>query len=228
MDGNMNTFSVGKPQTIFDWAALRNEFRGKLELLDLETLSVLYGLSQTFGFQDDDFVREVKEYLSKSADPVRTRFDFAYHLASWFWEEYSGWGYLVYTEKPANDRPYRVFKREYNGPEFYSVDLLPDEPGYAGDFVEGFHDQVMDWLLEGLSVYPDEQEVIDYAFYLISRMGMGDTFLEGPDRALMEAAANKEISFKTSAGGRRIVGLVVEKLEEERKKKADEQKTNEK
>jgi len=223
----MNTFPVGKPQTIFDWAALRDEFRGKLELLESETLSVLYGLSQTVGFQDDDFVRETKEYLSKSADPVRTCFDFAYHLASWFWDKYFMWGYLIYTEKPADGRPYRAFKREYNGPEFYSVNLLPDEPGYAGDFVEGFHDQVMDWLLEGLSVYPDEQEVIDYAFYLISRMGMGDTFLEEADKDLMEAAANKEISFKTSAGGRRIVGLVIDALEEERKKKADEQKTNE-
>jgi hypothetical protein len=227
MDGNMNTFSVGPPKTIFDWAAWRDEFRGKLELLDLETLSILYGLSQTVGFQDDDFVREVKEYLSRSADPVRTRFDFAYHLASGFWEEYVGWGYLVYTEKPANDRPYRIFKREYNGPEFYSVDLLPDEPGYAGDFVEGFHDQVMDWLLEGLSIYPDEQEVIDYAFYLVSRIGMWDTFLKEPDQALMEAAARKEISFKTSAGGRRMVKQVIEAFEEERKKKADEQKKNE-
>lgn len=223
----MNTYPVGKPQTVFDWAALRDEFRSKLEVVDLETLSILYGLSQTVGFQDDDFVRGAKEYLSKSADPIRTRFDFAYHLASSFWEAYSGWGYLVYTEKPADDRPYRVFKREYNGPEFYSVELLPDEPGYAGDFVAGFRDQVMYWLLEGLSVYPDEQEVIDYAFYLISRMGMGDTFLEESDKVLMEAAANKEISFKTSAGGRRIVGLVIDALEEERKKKADEQKKNE-
>jgi len=222
----MNTYPVGPPKTIFDWAALRDEFCSKLELLDLDTLSILYGLSQTVGFQDDAFVREVKEYLSKSADPVRTCFDFAYHLASGFWDEYSSWGYLVYTEKPANDRPYRVFKREYNGPEFYSVDLLPDEPGYAGDFVEGFHDQVMDWLLEGLSVYADEQEVIDYAFYLVSRIGMWDTFLKEPDKALMEAAAKKEISFKTSAGGRRMVSQVIEAFEKERNKKDDEQKSD--
>jgi hypothetical protein len=200
MDGNMNTFSVGPPKTIFDWAALRDEFRGKLELLELETLSVLYGLSQTVGYQDDDFVREVKDYLSKSADPVRTRFDFAYHLGSYFWDTYELWGF---------------------------ENIQPGEPGYAGDFVAGFHDQVMEWLLEGLSTYPDEQEVIDYAFYLVSRTGMGDTFIEERDKPLMEAAANKEISFKTSAGGRRIAQIVFDAFEAERKKKGDEQKTNE-
>jgi hypothetical protein len=218
----MNTFPVGKPKTIFDWAALRDEFRGKLELLEMETLSVLYGLSKTDGYRDDDFAREVEEYLLRSADPIRTRYDFAYHLGSWFWDTYSTWGYQVFTEKPQGDRPYRVFRREYNGTEFYSVDLLPGEPGYVGDFVEGFHDKVMDWLLEGLSVYSDDQEVIDYAFYLISRMGLGDTFLEEQDQALMEAAANKEISFKTSAGGRRIVEVLLDTLEEERKKKDNE------
>jgi len=222
----MDTFPVGKPKTIFDWAVLRDEFRGKLDLVEMETLSVFYGLSKTSGYQDESFAREVEEYLSKSADPVRTRFDFAYHLASSFWDVYSTWGYLVFAEKPLNDRPYRAFHYEYNGPEYYRVDLLPDEPGYAGDFVEGFHDKVMDWLLEGLSVYADEQEVIDYAFYLISRMGLGDTFLEEQDKALMEAAANKEISFKTSAGGRRIVGQVMEALEKERKKNDEEQKSD--
>lgn len=216
----MNTFPVGRPQTIFDWAVLRDEFRGKLELLEMETLSVLYGLSKTSGYQDDDFAREVEAYLSKFTDPVRTRYDFAYHLASWFWDKYTTWGYMDFTEKPMDDRPYRVVHYEHNGPEYYRVDLLPDEPGYAGDFVEGFHDMVMDWLLEGLSTYVDDQEVIDYAFYLISRMGLWDTFLEEEtDKPLLEAAANKEISFKTSAGGRRILGIVVDALEEERKKK---------
>lgn len=219
MDGAMNTFPVGKPQTIFDWAVLRDEFRGQLELLDLESLSILYGLSKITGYQDNDFAREVEDYLSKSADRVRTCFNFAYHLASSFWDTYSTWGYMDFAEKPANDCPYRVVKHEYQGPEYYRVDLLPDEPGYAGDFVDGFHDKVMDWLLEGLSVYADDQEVIDYAFYLISRMGMWDTFLEEQDQALMEAAAHKEISFKTSAGGRRMVNQVIDAFEKERKKK---------
>ena len=226
MDENMNTFPVGKPKTIFDWAVLRDEFRGKLELLEMETLCVLYGLSKTVGYQDDNFARAVAEYLSMSADPVRTRYDFAYHLASWFWDEYSTWGYSVFAEKPLNDRPYRAVHYEANGPEYYRVDLLPDEPGYAGDFVEGFHDQVMDWLLEGLSAYADDQEVIDYAFYLVSRMGMWDTFLEERDQALLEAAAHKEISFKTSAGGRRMVSQVIEAFEKERKKKDEDQKSD--
>ncbi len=197
----MSTFHVGGPQTVFDWAALRDEFRGKLELLELETLSVLYGLSNTVGYQDDDFVREVKEYLSKSTDdPIRTRFDFAYSLGSHFWDTYEIW-FLEHTQ--------------------------PDEPGYVGGFSEGFHDTVLGWLLEGLSVYADDQEVMDCAFYLVSRTGMGDTFIEERDKPLMEAAANKEISFKTSAGGRKIAQLVLDAFEAERKKKPDEQKTNE-
>src|SRR5512147_3011895 len=102
----MNTLPVGSAKTIFDWEALREEFRGKLDLLELESLAVMYGLSSTTSYQDDGFVSKVEAYLAKSENPVRARFDFAYHLASSFWEVYSMWGFMDLTEKPPNDRPY--------------------------------------------------------------------------------------------------------------------------
>ncbi len=219
----MNYFSPGSPRTIFDWAAIRDEFREKLDLLPIESLAIMYGLSCTEGYRDDEFVRVADAYLAKITDPVRTRFDFAYALGSWFWEEYSTWGGADLT-KPPTDRPYETVKHEYNGPDFYRIFYLPEEPGYVGNLLEELRDKVMGWLLEGLSTYPDEQEVIDYAFYIVSRIGIWDTFLNEEDIPLMEAAAKKEISFKTSAGGRRILGLVIEEFEKHSGK--EEKKNN--
>jgi hypothetical protein len=175
----MNNFSVGGPQTIFDWIALRAEFQSKLELLDLDSLSILYGLSKTIGYRDDDFVQIVEEYMSKSSDPIRMRFDLAYLLGSHFWDSYEVWG----------------------------MGVQPGEPGYMGDMVDDFHDLLLAWVLEGLSHYSSESDVMDSAFFLVSRTGNYDTFLEEADVPLMETAANKEISIETSEGGRELVEI---------------------
>lgn len=174
----MNNFSVGGPQTIFDWVALRGEFGGKLDLLELDTLSILYGLSKTIGYRDDDFARLVEEYLSKSSDPIRMRFDLAYQLCSRFWDYYESWSVEV---------------------------SQPDHPGYVGDMTDDFQDILLAWVLEGLISYSDKSEVMDSAFYIVSRIGNYDTFLEEKDIALLESAAKKEISIKTSEGGRKLI-----------------------
>ena len=210
----MNMFSPGSPQTIFDWAAIREEFREKPDLLPTESLAIVYGLSCTAGYRDDEFVRVVDAYLETVTDPVRTRFDFAYDLSSWFWDKYSGWGYALLTEPPA-DRPYRTVKRINNRADLYSIKFLPNEPGYVGDLLDGLHDKVLQWLLEGLATYVDEQDVFDKAFFLVSRLGLGDTLLEAEDKPLMEAAANTEISLRTSETGRRMIERVVDIFNEE-------------
>ncbi|HQX17106.1 MAG TPA: hypothetical protein PLA27_11835 [Anaerolineales bacterium] len=176
----MNNFSTGQPRTIFDWAALRDEFRNKLELLQLETLSIMYGLSKTVGHQDDGFVNQVEEYLSKSKDPIRMRFDLAYCLGNTFWDYYEPW--------------------EFDNRQ-------PEEPGYVGKMVDGFHDDLLAWVLGGLSAYSDDPEVMDSAFFLVSRIGNFDTFLNEEDIPLMESAAKKEISLETSPGGRGLVEI---------------------
>jgi len=173
----MNNFSVGSPQTIFDWVAIREEFRSKLELLELDSLSMLYGLSKTIGYRDDDFVHAVEEYLSKSPDPIRVRFDLAYLLGSHFWDSYEVWG----------------------------MGVRPGDPGYMGDMVDDFHDLLLAWVLEGLIHYSSDPDVFDSAFFLVSRTGNYDTFLNEDDVPLMEAVANKEISIKTSRGGQELV-----------------------
>lgn len=174
----MNNFSVGQPQTIFDWVALREEFRGKVEILDIGTLSILYGLSNTVVYRDDEFSSEVEDFLSTSADPIRTRFDFAYELASEFWETYKLW-------------------------DFSSIQTSGN--ARASELLQELHDKALKWLIDGLTLYSDQMEVMDSAFFVVSRIGNYDTFLEEDDIPLLEAAARKEISFKTSEGGRRIV-----------------------
>jgi hypothetical protein len=176
----MNNFSVGGPQTIFDWVALREEFGSKLDLLGLDSLSILYGLSKTIGYRDDDFVQVVEEYLVKSPDPIRVRFDLAYQLCSHFWDSYEVWG----------------------------MGVRPGEPGYMGEMVDDFHDVLLAWVLDGLTSYSDESEVMDSAYFIVSRIGNYDTFLEEQDIALMEAAANKEISINTSKGGQELIEIV--------------------
>ncbi|RIK28659.1 MAG: hypothetical protein DCC56_15450 [Anaerolineae bacterium] len=176
------TYSIEGPKTIFDWAALRENYRGKIELLGLKTLSVLYGLSNTFGFQDDNFVLAVEDHLSKFVDPVRTRFDFAYQLVSGFWDSYELW--------------YSDIKK-LNGIE------------NAGHFVPEFHDKVLKWLVDGLTLYSSEMEVMDSAYFTVSRIGNHDTFLEEADIPVLEAAAGKEISLETSEGGRQLVEHLV-------------------
>jgi len=177
----MTDFSVGGPQTIFDWAALREEFSSKLDLLNLDSLSILYGLSKTIGYRDDEFAQLVEEHLSKSPDPVRIRFDLAYQLCSHFWDYYEHW--LVEVRQT-------------------------DEPGYVGGMLDNFNNIVMSWIVDGLVAYSDESDVMDSAYFIISRIGNYDTFLEEKDIALMEAAAKKEISIETSKGGRELLEII--------------------
>lgn len=174
----MNEYPIRTPQTILDWAAIREDFRGRLELLKMETLSILYGLSSTVGFRDDNFTAEVEDHLSKSADPVRVRFDFAYQLTSGFWETYELWDFHL---------------------------VQPPESGKASDFVDGFHDKVLNWLVDGLTLYSNESDIMDMAYFTVSRIGAFDTFLEEEDIAILEAAAQKEISLENSEGGRKLI-----------------------
>lgn len=176
----MNPFPVSGPRTIFDWIALRDEFRGKVEVLDMEALSMLYGLSNTVGYHDPIFVNEVEAFLSKSIDPIRTHFNFAYQLTSEFWDAYELW-------------------------DFSNVQF--DKGKNASGFVDDFNDKVLIWLVDGLTSYSNETNVMDSAFFVVSRIGNYDTFLEEADIPLLEAAAKKEISLKTSPGGRELIEI---------------------
>ncbi|HSM72802.1 MAG TPA: hypothetical protein VK851_14755 [Anaerolineales bacterium] len=177
----MNNFSVGAPQTVFDWAAVRDEFRTKIEQLELEPISMLYGLSKTVGYRDDDFVQMVEGYLSNSPDPIRSRFYIAYHLCNRFYDNYDAWWFDV---------------------------KQPSEPGFVGEMVDGFRDLVVEWILEGLKQYSDEPEIMDYAYFIVSRIGFSDTFLEQNDIPLMQAASKREISVENSRGAQELFEIV--------------------
>ena len=195
MDEDMNMYSVGPARSIFDWAALRDEFRVKLELLDMDALAVMYGLSRTVGYQDDDFVQKAEDYLATLPDPIRARFDLAYLLGSNFWDAYDLW----------------------------SADYMqPDKPGYMGKLMDELRDTIMAWLVEGLSVYSDIPEVMDSAYFLVSRVGNYDTLLEEEDIPILEAAARKEISIENSEGGKKIIQLFTEFFNQARQKEKDE------
>ena len=190
----MNNFSVSVPRSVYDWVAIRDEFRGKLDLLELESIAILYGLSRTMGYRDDDFARRVEDYLTGYSDPIRVRFELAYQLGSEFWETYNEW-------------------------------QLNSEPDHIGELLGVLHDTVLGWLLEGLSVYSNESEVMDQAYFLVSRIGNFDTFLAEDDIPLLETAARKEISLKTSEGGRKLIQDITDAMKRIHSKENDENKS---
>ncbi len=122
-------------------------------------------------------------------------FDLAYLLGSNFWDAYDLWC------------------ADY---------MQPDKPGYMGNLMDELRDTVMVWLVEGLSVYSDIPEVMDSAYFLVSRVGNYDTFLEEEDIPILEAAARKEISIENSEGGKKIIQLFTEFFNQARQKEKDE------
>jgi len=174
----MDFYYLSDPQTIFDWAASRDVFRRRLDLVPIKSLGIAYGLSYTIGYRDDVFVEVVDTFVDMLDDPVRTRFDLAYIIGSSFWDHYELWHY---------------------------ENVRPEYPGYVGEMLDDFHGKILKWVLDGWSANSDDPEVVDKAFFLISRIGNNDTFLEEDDIPLMEAAAGKEISINTSEGGRKLI-----------------------
>jgi len=177
----MDFYYLSDPQTIFDWSAIRDGFRRRLDLVPIKSLAIAYGLSCTVGYRDNVFVEVVDTFVGMLDDPVRTRFDLAYIIGSSFWDHYDMWHF---------------------------ENIHPEDPGYVGDMLDDFHGKILGWVLDGLSAYSDVPEVMDNAYFLVSRIGNYDTFFEEEDILLMEAAAGKEISINTSEGGRKLIELL--------------------
>ena len=174
----MDFYYLSDPDTIFDWAAMRDVIRKRVDLAPMRSLAIAYGLSCTVGYRDDVFVEVIDTFVGMLDDPVRERFDLAYMIGSSFWDHYDMWHF---------------------------ENTHPEDPGYVGDMLDDFHGKILGWVLDGLSAYSDVPEVMDNAYFLVSRIGNYDTFFEEDDIPLMEAAAGKEISLNTSEGGRKLI-----------------------
>lgn len=174
----MDFYYLSDPDTIFDWAAMRDGIRRRVDLAPMRSFAITYGLSCTVGYRDDSYVESLDAFIEMLNDPVRERFDLAYAICSSFWDHYEIWHF---------------------------ENIHPEDPGYVGDMLDDFHDKILNWVLEGLSAYSDDPDVMDSAYFIVSRIGIGDTFLEEKDIPLMEAAAGREISVNTSEGGRRLI-----------------------
>ena len=194
----MGFYYLSDPDTIFDWAAMRDVIRKRVDLAPMRSLAIAYGLSCTVGYRDDVFVEVIDAFVEMLDDPVRERFNLAYMIGSSFWDHYDMWHF---------------------------ENTHPEDPGYVGDMLDDFHGKILGWVLDGLSVYSDVPEVMDNAYFLISRIGNYDTFFEEEDILLMEAAAGKEISINTSEGGRQLIENLYNFFKEV--KDSDENKNNE-
>ena len=192
----MDFYYLGDPDTIFDWAAMRDEIRKRVDLAPVRSLAITYGLSSTVGYRDDGYVEVLDVFIEMLDDPVRMRFDLAYAICSSFWDHYEIWHY---------------------------ENVQPEDPGHVGDMLDDFHGKILKWVLEGLSACSDIPEVMDNAYFLVSRIGNHDTFLGEEAIPLMEASAGKEISTNTSEGGRKLI----EYLDNFFKEMKDKNKTDE-
>ena len=85
----MLEFPIADPHSPYDILALIETYRDHLGKLEFADLAILYGLSRLETFQDEAFCRKVESYLADHPDPVRAQYEFAYALASSFWEFYA-------------------------------------------------------------------------------------------------------------------------------------------
>jgi hypothetical protein len=198
---------VSPPDSPYDFQVLLETCRGRLDQSDYDTLSILYGLSSLDLFRDEDFCREVEEYLTSSPDPVLARYKFAYYLASIFWEYFSQWQYRQVEH--------------LDGKRWEKI--TEGEPGYVGELSDEFRKMIMDWLLAGIEAFREDDELMQLVRWLKYRLEMSDTSLTRAEIQVLEQALGEEIDFHKDRRAQALVQQTIRALEEQRKRNAEEQ-----
>jgi hypothetical protein len=163
----MNNLPVAPPHTPYDWLAIKETYRERLEALGYDDLSILYGLSSLAPFRDEPFCRQVEASLDANPDPVCARYEFGYHLASSLWETFWLWE--------------------------EELKALGD----SGEFPAKLKDQSMQWLLAGIPHLREDGDMLQLIHWLKYRRGMSDTSLSAEDIQTLEAAMGYTIDFRS-------------------------------
>ena len=198
----MLEFPVSPPDSPYDFQALVENHRHRLDQSSYDELAILYGLSSLEPFRDEAFCREVEGYLASSQDPVRACYEFAYYLASVFWEYYSMWDH-----------------RQIDTPEGKRWEKVKEgEPGYVGDFPDELRTKIMKWLLAGVEAYREDDELMQLIRWLKYRLGMSDTSLTQAEIEILERALGEEIDFYKDKHAQKLLKRIIEVFEEGQKR----------
>ena len=185
---------VSSPHTPYDFLALIETYRHDLKQLDFSDLSILYGLSCLEFFRDQAFCQQVDRYLDSHPDPLRARYEFAYHLASSFWEFFAMWQ-----------------MRQVEGPDGKRWEIIkPGQTGYVGEFPDALRAQIMDWLLAGIAAFRDDDELMQLIRWLKYRKDMSDTSLSRAELAVLEQALGEEIDFHKDKRAQALIQNLIE------------------
>jgi hypothetical protein len=190
-----DTLPVGLPVTVHDWSAFRELHRHDLSSLDIKTLAVLYGFSSLAEYRDDDCLQSIEQMMNEADDPVRVRYDLAWNLGEFFYDEYFYQWRIIYT-------PEELARLEELLNGSYGVvppgrPVRPDEPGYISKIPAELHSKVVNWLVEGIDRFRDDEELFQHIRTISARALAGDTFLDDTDIEQLRRASDDELTLRT-------------------------------
>jgi hypothetical protein len=203
----MKNLPISEPITPYDFMAVFETFRDRLDQLDTCDLGIFYGLYRLEPFRDEAICREIEDFVAENPEPVRARFLLAYELASSFWETFSMWQ-----------------KRRIDGADgTYREKIQPDEPGYVGVFPESLREDIMAWLLASVAVYREDDELMRCIFWLKTRLEMWDTSLTRDEIQVLEKAMGETIDIRKDKHAQALIKRVFEKQRQKTEQDMDDQ-----
>jgi hypothetical protein len=190
-----DTLPVGPPVTVQDWAAFRELHRHDLSSLDIETLAALYGFSSLLECHDDDCLQSIEQMMNEADDPVRARYDLAWNLGEFFYDGYFYRWRIVYT--PEELARLEALRNGSYGTVPRGRPVRPDEPGYVSEIPAELHSKVVNWLVEGIDRFRDDEELFQHIRTISARALAGDTFLDDTDIEQLRRASDDELTLRT-------------------------------
>jgi hypothetical protein len=180
----LNNLPVSEPQTLYDWLAVKESNRDNLAALQTKDLAVLYGLAYTPLLADPSFCAEIETVLEQSPDPVRARYEFAYILASHYWDKLTIWAREIAT---------LMAGRDVNDP------LANDEWSYDDLLPKPMIDKAKHWLTAGARAMRSDEEMMQLLVWVKSRACCMDTIFLEEDVEEIEAELGEEIDIHNNA-----------------------------
>jgi hypothetical protein len=202
-----DTLPVGPPVTVQDWAAFRELHRHDLSSLDIKTLAALYGFSSLLEYRDDDCLQRIEQMMNEAGDPVRARYDLAWNLGEFFDDEYFYRWRIIYT--PEELARLEALRNGSYGTVPRGRLIRPDEPGYVSEIPAELHSKVVNWLVEGIDRFRDDEELFQHIRTISARALAGDTFLDDADIEQLRRASDDELSLRTDKRAQEMIGKFI-------------------
>lgn len=208
---DMPIFEMGYPNTVFDWVAYRDIYRERLDTIDIEMLAMLYGFSTLTEFRDDDCLHRIEQLLNNAPDPVLARYVVGCNLAEHFGGEYWRWT-RVFTPEEIEQR--RAIENGALGNYPLGRAITPHDPGYVGPIPAELRKIATDWIVAGIPLVREDEELFFNVRNIAARFDGGDTFLEAEDIRRLRLASGDPLTMATNLRGQQIIRDMIEKLRE--------------